>query len=167
MQAIMESTGEKKEAPVLRILVDEALAARRRKIHDRSASESTTDLMDLKETLETIQTLLLKLIGQADTTLCAQDVTLKLIQENLAETRLGRKVLWNRLEVPSLLQTGNSTGEIDHRLTAELGDAQDSAYGLAAEISEGSYKQGHHNMPVVNEEELPIEDLQSIDSGDD
>jgi len=31
IQAIMEATGETKEAPMVRLLVDEALAARRRK----------------------------------------------------------------------------------------------------------------------------------------
>src|SRR5690348_1408008 len=85
VQAIMESIGEKKEAPVLRILVDEALAARRRKTVDHSMSQPTTDLVDLGETLQTIQTLLLKLIHHSDTVLCAQDISLKLIQENLAE----------------------------------------------------------------------------------
>jgi hypothetical protein len=158
VQAIMESMGEKREAPVLRILVDEALAARRRKTVDRSVSESSTDLMDLAETLQTIQKLLLKLIRQSDTTLCAQDISLKLIQENLAETRFGRKVVWNRLEVPSLLQTGMLSGEIDERFAVELGEAQDSAYGLAEEISQRSDFPTNDRMPLSTEDELQVDD---------
>jgi hypothetical protein len=165
VQAIMESIGEKRESPVLRILIDEALAARRRKAVNHSVSEPSTDLVDVAETLQTIQTLLLKLIRQSDTALCAQDITLKLVQEDLAETRFGRKVLWNRLELPSLLQTGMIPGEIDDRFAAELGEAQDSAYGLAEEISQSSYGQAKENIPVSTEDELPIEDdLLSEDS---
>ena len=157
VQAIMESIGEKREAPVLRILVDEALAARRRKAVKHSVSESSTDLMDLAETLQTIQTLLLKLIRQSDSTLCAQDISLKLIQENLAETRFGRKVVWNRLEVPPLLEAGMLAGEIDERFAVELGEAQDSAYGLAEEISQTSDVQTNDGVPVLTEVELPVE----------
>jgi hypothetical protein len=157
VQAIMESIGEKREAPVLRILLDEALAARRRKTVDHSASEQPVDLVDLAETLQTIETLLLKLIRQTDTSLCAQDISLKLIQENLAETRFGRKVLWNRLEVPSLLQTGMPPNEIYDRFAAELGEAQDSAYGLAEEISQG-VNPSDENTPTEKNEELSFEE---------
>ena len=158
VQAIMESMGEKRESPVLRILIDEALAARRRKAVNHSVSESSTDLVDLAETLQTIQTLLLKLIRQSDTTLCAQDISLKLIQENLAETRFGRKVVWNRLEVPPLLEAGMLAGEIDERFAVELGEAQDSAYGLAEEISQRSDVQTNDRVEVLTEDELPVED---------
>ena len=161
VQAIMESIGEKRESPVLRILIDEALAARRRKTVNHSVSEPPTDLLDLAETFQTIQTLLLKLIRQSDTSLCAQDISLKLIQENLAETRFGRKVVWNRLEVPSLLEAGMLRGEIDERFAVELGEAQDSAYGLAEEISQRSDVQTNDRMPVLTEDELPVDDLLS------
>ena len=166
VQAIMESIGEKREAPVLRSLVDEALAARRRKALDHRVSEPPTDLVDLAETLQTIQTLLLKLIRQSDTTLCAHDISLKLVQENLAETRLGRKVLWTRLEVPSLLQTGVPPGEIDDRFAAELGEAQDSAYGLAEEISLRSDGQVNDNLPVLTEDELSVEENSPLEDAD-
>jgi len=158
VQAIMESIGEKRESPVLRILIDEALAARRRKVLNHGVSELPTDLVDLAETLQTIQTLLLKLIRQSDTSLCAQDISLKLIQENLAETRFGRKVVWNRLEAPSLLQTGMLPSEVDERFAIELGEAQDSAYGLAEEISHRSDLQANDNTPVLTEDELLVED---------
>jgi len=57
VQAIMESIGEKRESPVLRILIDEALAARRRKALNHSESESAAASIDLAETLQTIQML--------------------------------------------------------------------------------------------------------------
>src|SRR5688572_28709125 len=164
VQAIMESIGEKRESPVLRILIDEALAARRRKTVNQSVSERPTDLPDLAETFQTIQTLLLKLIRQSDTSLCAQDISLKLIQEDLAETRFGRKVVWNRLEVPALLETGMLPGEIDERFAVELGEAQDSAYGLAEEISQRSDVQTNDRMPVLTEDESRVDDLLPEDS---
>ena len=156
VQAIMESLGEKREAPVLRILVDEALAARRRKAVSHSASEPAAS-MDLVDTLQTMQMLLLKLIRQSETTLRAQDITLMLAQEHLAETVTGRKILWNRLEVPSLLQAGILPDEINDRLVLELAEAKDSAYGMAEEISQRSEEQSNDNRPVATEDEFPVD----------
>jgi hypothetical protein len=62
IQAIMEATGSMKEAPLVRQLVDEALAARRRKSVQPSETEQPPAAQDTAETLQTIQTLLLKLI---------------------------------------------------------------------------------------------------------
>ena len=157
VQAIMESLGEKREAPVLRILVDEALAARRRKAVSHSASEPAATSMDLVETLQTMQMLLLKLIRQSETTLRAQDITLMLAQEHLAETVTGRKILWNRLEVPSLLQAGILPDEINDRLALELAEAKDSAYGMAEEISQRSEEQSNDNRPLATEDEFPVD----------
>ena len=156
VQAIMESLGEKREAPVLRILVDEALAARRRKAVSHTASEPAATSMDLVDTLQTMQMLLLKLIRQSETTLRAQDITLMLAQEHLAETVTGRKILWNRLEVPSLLQAGILPDEINDRLALELAEAKDSAYGMAEEISQRSEEQSNDNRPVATEDEFPV-----------
>ena len=157
VQAIMESLGEKREAPVLRILVDEALAARRRKAVSRSAAEPAATSMDLVDTLQTMQTLLLKLIRQSETTLRAQDITLMLAQEHLAETVTGRKILWNRLEVPSLLHDGILPDEINDRLALELAEAKDSAYGIAEEISQRSEEQSNDNRAVATEDEFPVD----------
>jgi hypothetical protein len=157
VQAIMESLGEKREAPVLRILVDEALAARRRKAVSHSASEPAATSMDLVDTLQTMQMLLLKLIRQSETTLRAQDITLMLAQEHLAETVTGRKILWNRLEVPSLLQAGILPDEIHDRLALELAEAKDSAYGMAEEISQRSEEHSNDNRPVATDDEFPVD----------
>jgi hypothetical protein len=58
---IMETTGQKSEAPIIRDLIDEALAARRRKTSgNESAQQPPTQ--ELTDSLHTIQVLLLKLI---------------------------------------------------------------------------------------------------------
>ena len=157
VQAIMEAIGEKRESPVLRILIDEALAARRRKTLDHIEPESAAASVDLAETLQTMQMLLLKLIRQGEITLRAQDITLMLAQENLAETMTGRKIVWNRLEVPSLLQAGILPDEINERLTVELAEAKDSAYGVAEEISQRSEDQPNNHRPFATEDEFPVE----------
>lgn len=156
VQAIMEAIGEKRESPVLRILIDEALAARRRKTLNHTEPESAAASVDLAETLQTMQMLLLKLIRQGETTLRAQDITLMLAQENLAETMTGRKIVWNRLEVPSLLEAGMLAGEINERLAVELAEAKDSAYGIAEEISQRS-EQPNDNGPLATGDEFPVE----------
>ena len=64
IHAIMESTGEHKDAPVIRELLDEALGARRRKAlgyaDDEPPGQGTA------ETLNTIHVLLLKLVKHSD-----------------------------------------------------------------------------------------------------
>jgi hypothetical protein len=157
VQAIMESIGEKRESPVLRILIDEALAARRRKAVHHGESELAAASIDLAETLQTIQMLLLKLIRQSETTLRAQDITLMLAQEHLAETMFGRKIVWNRLEVASLLEVGILPHEISERLAVELAEAKNSAYGIAEEISQRSEEQPNDNRPLATEDEFPVE----------
>ena len=156
VQAIMESIGEKRESPVLRILIDEALAARRRKAVNHGESESAAASIDLAETLQTIQMLLLKLIRQSETTLRAQDITLMLAQEHLAETMSGRKIVWNRLEVPSLLEAGILPDEISERLAVELAEAKNSAYGIAEEISQRE-EQPNDNRPLATEDGFPVD----------
>src|SRR5215467_8836556 len=64
IQAIMESTGATMEAPLVRQLVDEALAARRRKLFPLETPAKAPPVQDSSEILETIQTLLLRIIGQ-------------------------------------------------------------------------------------------------------
>ncbi len=60
IQAIMEATGTTMEAPLVRQLVDEALAARRRKLVPLETPTQTPPLQEQSEILETIQTLLLR-----------------------------------------------------------------------------------------------------------
>src|SRR5438094_159366 len=119
IQAIMEATGETKEAPLVRQLVDEALAARRRKSVTQEAAEQPAPTPDIFETLQTIQTLLLRMIGQGQTSFRIQSVSLELIQEALVEARTGKASLWEFLLTPTLKEKGKSLEEI-----AALFDAQ-------------------------------------------
>jgi hypothetical protein len=158
VQAIMESVGETKESPVLRLLLDEALAARRRKSVNRSEPEPPPPPLDVGEILQTVQTLLLKLIRQSDTGLRAHGISLVLLQETLAEAAGSRRIVWNRLEVPPLMERGLSLRQIDERLAADINDAKDHAYGLAEEIRQRQSKKVNESQPISVEGELPFED---------
>ena len=160
VQAIMESVGAKKEAPVLRTLLDEALAARRRKSVDPRAPEPPEPTIDVNEVLQTIQMLLLKLIRQNDTALRAHSISLVLLQETLAEAAGSRKIVWNRLEVPPLMETGLSLRQIDERLAAEVSEAKDRAYALAHEITQRQSRKVNESPSISVEGELPFEDSQ-------
>ena len=158
VQAIMESIGETKEAPVLRLLLDEALAARRRKSVNRSEPEPPPPPLKVGEILQTVQTLLLKLIRQNETGLRAHGISLVLLQETLAEATGSRQIVWNRLEVPPLVEAGLSVREIDERRTADISEAKDHAYGLAEEIRQRQSRQVNENQSTPVEGELPFEE---------
>jgi len=134
IQAIMEATGTTMEAPLVRQLVDEALAARRRKLVPLETPVQAPSVGDGSEILETIQTLLLRIIGQGETAYRIGSITLELLQETLTEARAGRLGLWGHLVVPGLKETGNSTHEISEVFDAKTKHAQDYAYRLAMEI---------------------------------
>ena len=65
IRTIMEATGAVKDAPVIRELLDEALIARRRKSTGTYDSEPAVG-QEIRETLHTIQSLLLKLISREE-----------------------------------------------------------------------------------------------------
>lgn len=133
ISVIIARTGEK-EATVLRQLVDEALVARRLK-------EAGTDIEEASSTqglagmVETIQTILLKLVRQGDTILKMGDVNLALLQETLAESRAGRKFAWDRA-VPEMKEDGLGASEITKRFDRETAEAKRFAYAVAKEIKD-------------------------------
>jgi len=134
IQAIMEATGTTMEAPLVRQLVDEALAARRRKLVALETLAPIAPLQDGSEILETIQTLLLRIIGQGETNYRIGSITLELLQEALSEARAARLGLWDHLVAPELKGRGNSNQEIAELFDAKTKQAQEFAYGLAGEI---------------------------------
>ena len=136
IQAIMEATGEQKESPLLRQLVDEGLAIRRRKLVHQEASEQTPAIPNAVETLETMKSLLLKMLGESTTTLHVGYVNLGLIQDTLAQVRANRMTVWEKLVVPTLREQGKSDQEIAELLEQYTAEAKDFAYGLAEEIRE-------------------------------
>jgi hypothetical protein len=134
IKALMEATHAEKEAPVLRQLIDEALAARRRKLVEHPQPELPPVTQDISETLQTLQTLMLRMIGQGESTSQMQSVSLELIQEAVAEARSGKMNVWEFLVAPGLRDKGKSTGEIAQLFDVQNEDAKDYAYGLAEEI---------------------------------
>src|SRR2546430_7476631 len=134
IQAIMEATGTTMEAPLVRQLVDEALAARRRKLAPLETPAPIPPLQDGSEILETIQTLLLRIIGQGETNYRIGSITLELLQEALTEARAARLALWDHLVAPELTERGNRNQEIAELFDAKTKQAQEFAYGLAGEI---------------------------------
>lgn len=136
IQAIMEATGSTKEAPLVRQLVDEALAARRRKLVHREEAEQPSPTQDVPETLQTIQTLLLRLIGQGRTIFRIESLNLELLQETLAEARAGEMRLWESLATPTLREKGKSIQDIARFFDKQTKEAKDFAYGLADEIKD-------------------------------
>ena len=135
IQAIMEATGTTMEAPLVRQLVDEALAARRRKLVPlETPAAPIAPLQDGSEILETIQTLLLRIIGQGETNYRIGSITLELLQEALSEARAARLGLWDHLVARELTGRGNSNQEIAELFDAKTKQAQEFAYGLAGEI---------------------------------
>src|SRR5467141_4793518 len=79
VRAIMESTGATKDAPVIRELLDEALGARRRKALGITDSEEPPG-QGAAETLNTLQTLLLKLIRHEEIIRLNQNLGLRIMR---------------------------------------------------------------------------------------
>jgi hypothetical protein len=136
IKQIMEEIGQESEAPVLRMLIDEALRARRRKVAGIESPEQPPPAQELAETLQTIQALLLRMIGQGQTAFRIQSLSLELLQETLAEVRAGRVGLWEALAVPALRQQGRSAQDNANRFDAHTEDAKNFAYGLTEEIKD-------------------------------
>lgn len=134
IQAIMEASRTDEVAPLIRQLLDEALAARRRRSTQDGSTEPPPPKQEVTETLQTIQTLLLKLIRQGETSIRTQGISLILLQEVLAESVSGRRIAWSRLEAQALADAGIEQAEIGARLDFHIGEAKDYAYGLAEEI---------------------------------
>jgi hypothetical protein len=130
----MKETGEQTESVLLRQLVDEALAARRKKSEslpfiDQSNNESG-------DRLHTIESLLMRLIRQGDTSLRIQDVCLVLLQDALAEAYATHRISWEFGAVPSLRSESIAVNEIERRFKLQADQAKDFAYGLAEQIKQ-------------------------------
>jgi hypothetical protein len=133
INVIIAKTGAK-EATVVRKLVDEALAARRSK-QAETELEDTPASRGIASTLETIETLLVKMIRQGDTSLRTQDISLALLQETLAEARAGRRVAWESM-TSRMKDGGLGSRDIDERFEKETAEAKRFAYGVAKEIKD-------------------------------
>jgi len=130
----VKGNADTSNSQLVRQLVDEALSARRRKSVQRTEAEPPPPTQDISQTLQTIQTLLLRMISQGQTSFRIQSVSLELIQEVLVEARAGKASLWELLLTSALKEKGRSTAEIAELLDGQSVAAKDFAYGLAEEI---------------------------------
>jgi len=127
VRAIMESTDATKDAPVIRVLLDEALGARRRKALGISDSEEPPG-QGTAETLNTLQVLLLKLIKREETVFRRQTVSFGVLRETLIEARAGREVYFEDIVERPWMEKGKTRETMKHyfdmktRITADYVD---------------------------------------------
>jgi hypothetical protein len=129
---IMRETNEKTESVLLRKLVDEALEARRKKGQSLPLSEESDN--EFGSGLQTIESLLMRLVRQGDTSLRIHDVCLALLQDVLAEAHATRRISWEFVAVPRLHDEGISASELEPRFRLQTEQAKDYAYGVAEQI---------------------------------
>ena len=129
---IMEDTGERNESAVLRKLVDEALDARRKK----SRSAPPTEQSDAGVRLAMIESLLMRIVRQGNTSFRIHDVCLALLQAILAQAYATRRLLWESLVQPQLRAEGIDVNELKRRFALQEDRAKDYAYGEAQRIKQ-------------------------------
>ena len=130
---IMKDTGDKNESALLRKLVDEALDARRKNIQSAPLTEES-DHAGVR--LETIETLLIRLVCQGEISLRIEDVCLALLQDVLAEAYATRRLLCESLVLPQLRDAGIDSNELERRFVLQDNQAKNYAYGEAERIKE-------------------------------
>ena len=130
---IMEDTGEKNESAVLRKLLDEALDARRKKRQSEPLTEKSDDA-DVR--LKKIESLLMRLVRQGDTSFRIQDVCLALLQVILAQAYAIRRLLWESLVVPQLRAKGTDEDELKRQFVVQEERAKNYAYDKAVRIKQ-------------------------------
>ena len=130
---IMKDTGDKNESALLRRLVDEALDARRKKSRSAPLTEESEHA---GVRLETIESLLMRLVRQGDVSIRIEDVCLALLQAILAEAYATRRLVWESLVLPQLRDAGIDVNELERRFVLQDDQANDYAYRLAVEIKE-------------------------------
>jgi hypothetical protein len=130
---IMKETGERTESVLLRTLVDEALEARRKKRLSVPVAESDKEFGGR---FQAIETLLMRLVEQADISYRIQDVCLALLQDVLAEAHATRRLSWELAVMPQLREKGLDENELEDQFMQQVDRARDYAYGAAEQIKE-------------------------------
>ena len=129
---IMKDTGDNNESALLRKLVDEALDARRKK--SKLAPLAEQDNARVRP--ETIESLLMRLVRQADVSFRIEDVCLALLQDILAEAYATHRLVWESLVLPQLRDARIDVNELESRFALAEARAKNHAYGLAEQIKE-------------------------------
>ena len=127
---IMKDTGERNESALLRKLVDEALDARRKK----SESAPLTEQDHAGVRLETIESLLMRVVRQGNVSLRIEDVCLALLQAILAEAYATRRLVWESLVLPQLRDAGIDMNELERRVVLQEDQAHAYAYRQALQF---------------------------------
>jgi hypothetical protein len=130
---IMKETGERSQSVLLRTLVDEALEARRKKGLSVSLIESDSEFGGR---LQAVETLLMRLVGEEDTSFRMLDVCLALLQDVLAEVHATRRLSWESLVMPQLREKGLDGNELERQFMVQVDQAKEYAYGVAEQIKE-------------------------------
>jgi len=130
---IMKETGERTESVLLRTLLDEALEARRKKRLSVPVAESNNEN---GARLQSIETLLMRLVGQADVSFRIQDVCLALLQDVLAEAHATHRLSWEPFVMPQLREKGIDGSELEREFMVQVDRAKGYAYGAAERIKE-------------------------------
>src|ERR1044072_6335294 len=131
---IMKKTGETTESVLLRKLVDEALAARRKKNQLLPLIVESDNEPDGR--LHRIETLLMRLVRQGNTSFRIQDVCLALLQDVLAEAHATHRISWEFGAVPRLRDEGIDVNELEQRFMVQVDQAKEFAYDLAQQIKQ-------------------------------
>ena len=131
---IMKETGERTESVLLRKLVDEALEARRTKRLSVPVTEESDN--EFEGRLQSMESLLMRLVGQGDVLFRIQDVCLALLQDVLAEAHATRRLSWEQFVMPQLREKGVGGSELDSQFMRQVDRAKEYAYGVAERIKE-------------------------------
>ena len=131
---IVKGTGEKTESVLLRKLLDEALAARRKK--DQSLPLIDEPDNEPGHRLHKIESLLMRLVRQGETSLRIQDLCLALQQDALAEAHAGHRLTWEFIVEPRLRDEGIGGDDLDKQFAVRTDQAKNFAYGLANQIKQ-------------------------------
>ena len=133
IRTIMEATGAVKDAPVIRELLDEALAARWRKAAGIIDLEEPPG-QGITETLHTLQTLLLKLIRREELIFNRQSVGLRLLKEAVIEARSGREIVFEELIEKPWIAKGKSKETMNNFFDMKSSSAREYVDGVIAKI---------------------------------
>lgn len=135
VRAIMESTGATKDAPVIRVLLDEALSARRRKALGISDSDEPPG-QGTAETLNTLQVLLLKLIKREDVNRLNRNLGLRMLRETLIQARACRDVAFEEIVTKPWLEKGKTRETMANYFDAKTRHAEEFVENVIKEIKQ-------------------------------
>ena len=128
IRAIMESTGEYKDAPVIRKLLDEALRARR--LQALGYADDQPPGQSAAETLHSLHDLLVKIHKHAHRLLQNQDVMIMLMLEVFIAAQEGRDTAFDVLVKDPWLQKGKTAETMQNYYDMKTRDARANANEL-------------------------------------